>query len=793
MVMSRKRHIHVDTFPFLAVLLCAMGSLILLLLVFDRRAKVVARARAAEVAAEAAAKKAKAGTVDEEEWQRKVRQLHEILVEQQLELQNQLRAILGNKLVTVKRIQDEEMEIVSLHKAIGEQKADLEKKRTELAIRRGVLGKANEREKAAQKDLERFACELDQLERTLHDLQALKRHEKETYSLVPYHGKHGANRKPIYVECAGYSLVFHPGGKSFSPLSVSPAEFLAEVVRLGGKIPQQTDPDKEPDSAYVLFLVRPNGIVTYYKAQALMKELNLDYGYEFVEADWVFDFGGEGNVTPQPWQAAGSGSGNRGSPSFGPVALGSGPGGSGSGFGQGTGSGFGPALSGPGNATGGGPGNGNGGPGGSGSGVPGAGWPHGNASGTGQATGTGIWQGSGGSGGGATGIPGTGQGMGTGIWSGTGGPRGGSGFSGPSSGFPGTGQGSGWPNGGASGIPGTGQGPGSGLPGTGSGISGSGPGSGSGMPGTGQGTGWPNGGGSGISGSGRGSGSGIPGTGQGSGWPNGGGSGIPGTGQGSGSGNSAIGQPNGWPNGGGQGNPGSGQTVANSNTTGQGFPSGQNGNGTNSGGGSGVQGTSAGPWQPSSGVPGNPGVSRNQDPSSPGNPFPVPVASNTRGQNQDYQQDQADLERQRRLYQPGGGNNSGGGSGQAIPLGPASPLANFQRPEKATRPNIPLGRLIGNRDFILVLECTRDAVILQPWGTRFPLATLPREPDPSHSLVRTVQQLINRRQATVQKGETPYRPMIRFQIRPDGLRAYYLAYPLLEGLRIPMMRENADP
>src|SRR5439155_9661344 len=128
----------------------------------------------------------------------------------------------------------------------------------------------------------------------------VKRRHQETYSLVPYHGKRGANRKPIYVECAGYALVFHPGGKSLSSLSMTPAEFLAEVVRLGGKVPPKAETTKEPQSAYVLFLVRPNGIATYYQAQAAMKELDMDYGYEFVEADWAFDFGAEGNVASQP-------------------------------------------------------------------------------------------------------------------------------------------------------------------------------------------------------------------------------------------------------------------------------------------------------------------------------------------------------------------------------------------------------------------------------------------------------------------------------------------------------------
>lgn len=44
--MRRPRNkLEVSTFPFLAVLLCAMGSLILILMVFDRRAKLAANER----------------------------------------------------------------------------------------------------------------------------------------------------------------------------------------------------------------------------------------------------------------------------------------------------------------------------------------------------------------------------------------------------------------------------------------------------------------------------------------------------------------------------------------------------------------------------------------------------------------------------------------------------------------------------------------------------------------------------------------------------------------------------
>ena len=55
-----------------------------------------------------------------------------------------------------------------------------------------------------------------------------------------------------------------------------------------------------------------------------------------------------------------------------------------------------------------------------------------------------------------------------------------------------------------------------------------------------------------------------------------------------------------------------------------------------------------------------------------------------------------------------------------------------------------------------------------------------------------MKQYIARRQAQVLVGEPPFRPLLRFQIHPDGLRAYYRAYPLLEALRLPMSRENVD-
>src|SRR5207237_7305841 len=93
--MRRPRHkLQVSTFPFLAVLLGAMGALILLLLVMDRRSKVVARnraleAHAAQVAAERAARTKLADRTAEEvaarcaDWDMQRQKLHEMLLAQE--------------------------------------------------------------------------------------------------------------------------------------------------------------------------------------------------------------------------------------------------------------------------------------------------------------------------------------------------------------------------------------------------------------------------------------------------------------------------------------------------------------------------------------------------------------------------------------------------------------------------------------------------------------------------------------------------------------------------------------
>jgi hypothetical protein len=114
--------------------------------------------------------------------------------------------------------------------------------------------------------------------------------------------------------------------------------------------------------------------------------------------------------------------------------------------------------------------------------------------------------------------------------------------------------------------------------------------------------------------------------------------------------------------------------------------------------------------------------------------------------------------------------------------------------DKSSRPAPPPSfRLNGNRDWLINVECAADAVVLQPTRLRVETAALAPGGRGAEALQQAVQQLIARRQATVRPGEPPYRPMIRFLLRQDGLRTYYVVYPVLGALGLPMTRENLQP
>jgi len=45
----------------------------------------------------------------------------------------------------------------------------------------------------------------------------------------------------------------------------------------------------------------------------------------------------------------------------------------------------------------------------------------------------------------------------------------------------------------------------------------------------------------------------------------------------------------------------------------------------------------------------------------------------------------------------------------------------------------------------------------------------------------------------VRTGDIPYRPQVRFLVRPETLRAFHAVYPLFDALPITKTRQNLTP
>jgi hypothetical protein len=282
-----------------------MGSLILLLLVIDRRAKVVARAKVWQERERLLAQRRQANDAERAEWEQRRLALHLSLYRQNQEITAELDRLRRESKNRSSQNEAEQIQSRELVERVRAESAWVQSAQYELARIVDEATTRGQQTDAQHKELARVDAELAELEKTLLDLQAARQREQETYSFIPYAGRLGDTRPPIYVECQDARLLFHPGGPCVQPSEITSGRLRAEIERQAAHGPPNGPAGAKP---YVLFVVRPDGIVTYYRALAALKNVSVDYGYELVEKDWKLDF----SSTPRPGSQLASGATNRG-------------------------------------------------------------------------------------------------------------------------------------------------------------------------------------------------------------------------------------------------------------------------------------------------------------------------------------------------------------------------------------------------------------------------------------------------------------------------------------------------
>jgi hypothetical protein len=159
---------------------------------------------------------------------------------------------------------------------------------------------ARARGQSAERQLRESRIEKRQIEELLDDSEELiKSRKKELtsprYSIIPYDGQTGTIRRPIVIECTGASIRFAAEDIALQPSRLhgyNPDQnpLLSGVIALADYWAQsdRASGDGRVLRPYPLILVRPDGADTFDMARILLDRLTGNYGYELIEAE--FDY-----------------------------------------------------------------------------------------------------------------------------------------------------------------------------------------------------------------------------------------------------------------------------------------------------------------------------------------------------------------------------------------------------------------------------------------------------------------------------------------------------------------------
>ena len=117
------------------------------------------------------------------------------------------------------------------------------------------------------------------------------------HSIVPYDGQTGTVRRPIMIECAGDIVRFEAEQveipidvlQKFSPEQNPLAAGVEALFRYWMAKEQVADPGRRPRKPYALILVRPSGAEAFSTAVFALDQMVGDFGYELVETDFLYE------------------------------------------------------------------------------------------------------------------------------------------------------------------------------------------------------------------------------------------------------------------------------------------------------------------------------------------------------------------------------------------------------------------------------------------------------------------------------------------------------------------------
>jgi len=274
----RKQAVSPSLFPFLAVLVCTMGALIVLLVLVVQQARVnasdIAQQRVAASKQERKKHEDQRLLLEDLQWQR------EVFDQQREEL--------------TKQLSDHRLELSHLEDHIRRLEAEWKTLRAQAAEIQTIENQESADTKQRRTELDRLRHEIELARQRLEEAQEEAAARPQTFAIIPYNGANGTKRRPIYIECTEHGVIIQPEGVVLAPRDfegpLGPGNPLDASLRTIREYWARQGSFAKNGEPYPLLIVRPDGTLAYSYARQALKAWDDEFGYELIDADMQLEY-----------------------------------------------------------------------------------------------------------------------------------------------------------------------------------------------------------------------------------------------------------------------------------------------------------------------------------------------------------------------------------------------------------------------------------------------------------------------------------------------------------------------
>lgn len=255
--------------PFLAVLLCTIGALVLILALSVTTSHASAKRETEQQIAQA----------------KDAAELMQVVSDELEAHRKKLTGELESKRRELEHIEDHTTRLMKELEELTHRSRAIEER----------VEQTDEKKKEQADTVAKLRDQIEKKKKEIADEIANQKNKKPAFAIVPYVGPNGTSRRPVYLECRKEGVVVQPEGilirtedlrPPFGP--GNPLDSALRVLRVAYQKKDTTFGITQPP--YPLLMVRPDGIQTYALARSAMGSWDDQFGYELIEGDMKLAF-----------------------------------------------------------------------------------------------------------------------------------------------------------------------------------------------------------------------------------------------------------------------------------------------------------------------------------------------------------------------------------------------------------------------------------------------------------------------------------------------------------------------